>query len=323
MPFPRLRLSVKVAAPVFLALAAMSQYANSSEPVTVLVENRSFPNTCAEEDNITYIFKADNGMRSFKVSAALPSYLPQIVQDIRQVDFANCPHTPPPPPVTVYTPPDMILYQDEEIMLEGQVDPRFWRPHKASVRVDQLEWPFLDIVRLLKKTPSGPVQVLVFYPQDGYWRLKGLPPRRFANTSFGSSFLLGPVEAIDKRPYVEYKRITFDWNTLSFTVETVKGGKIIVQLTALGDESTSEVTVTFDPPLPKGTIFSSIRSMYVGPGNHDTEHVTTRTAPDAEPVRTPVMAFKSGQVNDILFSRTELSRHNVSAPDIRYFNFAK
>ena len=208
-------------------------------------------------------------------------------------------------------------------ILEGQVDPRFWRPHKATVKVDRIEWPFLDIVRLIKKTASGNIQVLVFYPQDGYWRLKGLPPRRFFTTSFGSSFLLGPVEDIDTRPYVEYKRITFDWKTLTFTVEPTKGGKIVVQLTGLGDESTAEATVTFDPPLPKGTIFSAIRSMYVAPGNNDTEHVTTRTAPGAEPVRTPVMEYTSGQVNDITFGRTAYSRHNISAPDIRYFDFEK
>jgi hypothetical protein len=253
----------------------------------------------------------------------LPPYQNTIVQDIRQVVYTHCLHTPPPAPVTVYTPPDMILYQDEEIMLEGQIDPRFWRPHKASVCVDQIDRPFLDIVRLLKKTQSGPVQIVVFYPQDGYWRLKGLPPRHFSNTSFGSSFLLGPIDGIETRPYVDYKRITFDWKTLTFTVEPSRGGKILVQLTGLGDEGTSEVAVTFDPPLPKGTIFSSIRSMYVAPGNHDTEHVTTRSAPGAEPVRTPVMAYTSGQVNDITFGRTELSRHNVSAPDIRFFGFVK
>lgn len=323
MPSMRLSERAKGLLPLLLAIALPLQHAWAGEPVTVAVESKSKPNTCAEEDNVNFIFRADNKMRGFKVSAALPPYMDTYVHDQRGVDYSDCPNTPPPPPVNQYVPPDMILYQDEEIILEGQVDPRFWRPHKATVKVDRIEWPFLDIVRLIKKTASGNIQVLVFYPQDGYWRLKGLPPRRFFTTSFGSSFLLGPVEDIDTRPYVEYKRITFDWKTLTFTVEPTKGGKITVQLTGLGDESTAEASVTFDPPLPKGTIFSAIRSMYVAPGNNDTEHVTTRTAPGAEPIRTPVMEYTSGQVNDITFGRTAYSRHNISAPDIRYFDFEK
>jgi hypothetical protein len=307
----------------FLIVPPLSGTARAAEPVTVLVANKSKTTTCAEEDNVNYIFSADHGMRGFKVATSLPPYMATIVQDYWAPDFSNCPDTPPAPPVKVYTPPAITLYEDGQILLKGLIDPRFWRPHKAQVRIDQIDWPFLDMVQLWKKTPSGYIEFLMFYPQDGYWRLKSLPPRRLPEVSYGSSFLLGPIEAVDTRPYVDYKRVSFDWKTLTFHIEFAKGGRAQVQVTGLGDEATSELSVTFDPPLPKGTPFASMRSMYVGPGNHDTEHVTVRPEPGAQPVRTPVMGFGSGQVNDIVFGRTELSKHNISAPDMRFFDFVK
>lgn len=306
-----------------LALTLTSTVLQAAEPVTVAVTNKSRPTTCAEEDNVNYLFSADHSMRSFKVATTLPPYMTTVVQDYTAPDFTNCPDTPPPAPVKVYTPPPIILYQDDQIMLRGIIDPRFWRPHKAIIKVDQVEWPFLDLVQLFKKTPTGFIEILMFYPQDGYWRLKSLPPSRLPEVSYGSSFLLGRIQNFDTRPFVDYKRVTFDWKTPGFEIELAQGGKAKVSLTGLADEGAAELTVNFDPPLPKGTPFASLRSMYVAPHNHDTQQVTTRSAPDAEPQITPVMNYTTGQVNDIVFGRTELSRHNVSAPDVRFFDFAR
>ena len=65
----------------------------------------------------------------------------------------------------------------------------------------------------------------------------------------------------------------------------------------------------------------ALRSMYVTRGNADTAEVTYRAGPGATPGTMPVMAFKSAPVSDIGFGRTSLSKHNISAPDLRFSNF--
>lgn len=288
-------------------------------PISVTAENHSTPTTCAEVDNVYYTFKAAK-IAEFAVTASLPPYLKEVVKDHTASDFSGCKEiNPPPAPLSVYQPPPMILYEDDQVILRGIVDPRFWRPAVSSVRVDTTVWPFLDLVQLFKKTPAGPIEFLVFYPQDGSWRLKGLPPMKLPDTSYGSSFLLGPTEE-STRPFVDYREIVFDKNTLSFSIHLARGGRLIVTPVGL-DVGTASLDVRFDPPLDGHYSFMALRSMYVTRGNADTAEVTYRAGPGATPRTMPVMAFKSAPVSDIGFGRTTLSKHNISAPDLRFSNF--
>jgi len=298
---------------------ALSVEAAKAESIVVTATNHSTPTTCAEEDNVSYSLSGTR-VSGLSVSAQAPAYLNRVVKDYTAPDFSGC-HKNSPKPKTLpgFEPPPMILYEDDQVILRGIIDPRFWRPAVATVKVDSVTWSSINLVQLFKKTPVGPIEFVVFYPQDGYWRLKGLPPMKFRDLSYGSSFLLGPIE-VSTRPFVGYKSVTFNKRDLSFTIEFALGGAMVVTPSAL-DVGSAALDVRFDPPLDGSHPFAAIRSMYVAPDNNDTAEVAYRTQPGAESKMAPVMEFTEGQVADISFGRTTLSIHNISAPDMRFSDF--
>ena len=70
--------------------------------------------------------------------------------------------------------------------------------------------------------PEGAEEVLVLYPQDGYWRPRPMTPPSMAHTAYGSSFLVGPVE-VEGRPIVNIKEVAFDPKTRTFTPQIRAG----------------------------------------------------------------------------------------------------
>ena len=84
----------------------------------------------------------------------------------------------------------------------GLTFPTFWRPATATVRIGDRVEKGLHLLQVWMIRPMGGEEVLVLYPQDGYWRLRPLAPAGMAPTAFGSSFLIGPVE-VEGRPIVQ------------------------------------------------------------------------------------------------------------------------
>lgn len=292
--------------------------------IAVDVANKSYATRCAEEDNIYYAFAAPR-IESYRVVARSPVYLDKVVRDITAPDFTDCTFGPAPgaPPVKPYVPPTAVLFEDEQFIVKGVVYPDFWRPTVVPVKVGDLTQNFLHLVQVWKKTAGGPIEFLVMYPQDGYWRLRPLPPFRMREVVYGSSFLVGPVEE-STRPYVAYKSVAFDPATLTFTLEFAAGGKGFVRIAEL-DIGQAAVEVRHDPPLDGKLPFTGLRSMYVRPGNADTAEAQWRATPGA-PVQTQsVIDFKSGKAAEIFFARSTPSTHNTSAPDVGFtgFNAAK
>ncbi len=67
----------------------------------------------------------------------------------------------------------------------------FWRPNTVPVRVgDRVEQGF-HVVQLWVRFRERAEEVLVFYPPDGYWRARPLPPPHMRWSAYGSSFLVG------------------------------------------------------------------------------------------------------------------------------------
>ncbi len=293
--------------------------AAAGEPIAVDVHNRSYKTTCAEEDNVYYTLTSEKVAR-FTVEAKTPAYVSTIVRDSTAPDFSGCSFggsggadgRP-------YTPPTAILWEDDEYVLKGVVYPDFWRPTVVPVTVGKLTQNFLHLVQLWRKTPAGPIEFLVFYPQDGYWRLKALPPYRMREVAYGSSFLFGPVEE-STRPFVAYKAVSFDPKTVSFTIDFAKGGKAVVGLKTI-DVGTAAVEVAFDGVDLAKLPFAGLRSMYVAPGNADTAETVVRTAPGAAPTSTVVVDYKDGKAVDVAFARSVPSTHNTSAPDLGFRDF--
>lgn len=307
---------------VIAALAAawlLAGAAQAGEPIAIDLHNKSVVTKCAEEDNVYYTLTSAQ-VASFTIEAKTPAYVDTIVRDRTAPDFSGCSfggsggadgsH---------YTPPTAVLWEDDEYILKGVVYPDFWRPTVVPVTVGKLTQNFLHLVQLWRKTPAGPVEFLVFYPQDGYWRLKGLPPFRMREVAYGSSFLFGPIE-VSTRPFVAYKTVSFDPAKVAFTIDYARGGKATVALTAI-DVGRAAVAVSFDGVDLAALPFAGLRSMYVAPGNADTAETVVRVAPGAPATSTVVVDYKDGKAAEVAFARTVPSTHNTSAPDIGFRDF--
>ncbi|MEJ1159074.1 hypothetical protein [Prosthecomicrobium sp. N25] len=317
-------MTLPIPAPARAAAAAALLLALSgpavAEPVAVDVANRSYATKCAEEDNIYYTLSGAD-IERFTVVARSPAYLDKVVRDSTAPDFTDCGFGPAPdaPPVKPYVPPTAILHEDDQYIVKGVVYPDFWRPTVVPVKVGKLTQNFLHLVQVWRKTAGGPIEFIVMYPQDGYWRLRPLPPFRMHEVAFGSSFLVGPVEE-STRPFVAYKSVEFDPKTLTFTLEFAKGGKGTVRITQV-DVGYSSVEVGYAPASDGALPFTAIRSMYVRPDNADTAEAVWRATPGGPAQMQSVIDFKSGKAAEIFFSRSVPSRHNTSSPDVGFTDF--
>ena len=291
----------------------------AGEAIAIDLHNKSYKTPCAEEDNVYYTLTSDKVSR-FTVEAKTPAYVSTIVRDSTAPDFSGCTfgHSGG-ADGSHYTPPTATLWEDDEYILKGVVYPDFWRPTVVPVTVGKLTQNFLHLVQLWRKTPAGPIEFLVFYPQDGYWRLKALPPFRMREVAYGSSFLFGPVEE-STRPFVAYKAVAFDPKTVTFTIDFAKGGKASVALKTI-DVGTAAVEVAFDGVDLSKLPFAGLRSMYVAPGNADTAETVVRPAPGAPATSTVVVDWADGKAADVTFARSVPSTHNTSAPDIGFRDF--
>lgn len=290
-----------------------------AEPIAVDVHNKSYVTKCAEEDNVYYTLTSPK-VAAFTITAETPAYVDTIVRDRRAPDFSGCTfgHSGG-ADGSHYTPPTAVLWEDDEYVLKGVVYPDFWRPTVVPVTVGKLTQNFLHLVQLWRKTPAGPVEFLVFYPQDGYWRLKALPPFRMREVAYGSSFLFGPVEE-STRPFVAYKAVSFDPEALAFTIDFAKGGKATVALKTI-EVGKAAVDVAFDGVDLSKLPFAALRSMYVAPGNADTAEIVVRPTAGAAATSSVVVDWKDGKAADVAFTRTVPSTHNTSAPDIGFRAF--
>lgn len=307
-----------VAGPIGLAHAAGTGHA------IVEVENHSVATRCAEEDNVYYELRDAPGaaapVKSFRIEAMGVPYLP-VLKDSTAPDFTDCSfgqnYVADPHP---YIAPTAVLYEDDNYIVKGVVYPDFWRPTVVPFTVGKLTVRFMHLIQLWKKTAYGPTEFLVFYPQDGYWRLKTLPPVEMKEVAYGSSFLIGPVET-STRPFVAYKSVSFDPQTLSFSIAFEKGGTATITLADIRTNHAA-VDVAFDGVKDAGQGFAALRSMYVTPARSDAAETRWQATPGAPEQTSDIVAFKSATAAAVTFGRTVPSRHNTSAPDIRFSDFA-
>lgn len=320
-----IRSKVLIGLAMAIAAAASTPITHAAEaghPASVIVENHSVPTRCAEEDNVYYTFKAAPGgpaIGGFRLEATGVPYLP-VLRDSTLPDFTDCGFgqdwaldTHP------YIPPTATLFEDDQYILKGIVYPDFWRPTVVPVTVGKLTQNFLHLVQLWKKTATGPVEFVVFYPQDGYWRLKTLPPVEMREVAYGSSFLLGPIET-STRPFVAYESVSFDPKTLSFSIEFARGGKATVAITDIRTNHAS-LDVTFNGAVDAGQGLAGLRSMYVTPSRADAAETRWQTSETASTQTSDIVAFKSAAATAVTFGRSVPSTHNTSAPDIGFNHF--
>lgn len=302
---------------VALASAPMTKAA-STDGLAVEVSNASEPVLCAEKDNVTLNF-ASGAVKHFQIEAAHPAYIDSIRRDSFEADWTACDMSGDPVHRSaVEAPVRRTLYEEPAMWIVGWTMPTYWRPSTAMVRIGDRVEKGLHLLQVWMIRPMGGEEVLVLYPQDGYWRLRPKAPSGRAPTAFGSSFLVGPVE-IDGRPIVKIREVAIDPKTQTLTLSFERGGSARLRM-ALVDENRHVVDVTFDRTI-SGVPFAAMRSMYVTEFNNDVARVAVREAGAPGWREAPIMDFTRAQATDVWAGRTTLSRHNTSSPDMVFRGF--
>ena len=313
------RLAIGLA--VALSAGSLSFAQDQQSDKAVEVVNGSEPVLCAEKDNVTLSF-SNPQVRRFRIEAAHPVYLSSLQRDNWKADWTACDFGPEPPRPAGAKPPKppqrTTIYEEPAQWLVGWRFDHFWRPSTATFRVGDRVEKGLHLVQLWQIRPNGGEEVLVLYPQDGYWRMRPLGPRGRDLTAFGSSFLVGPIEK-DERPLVRLSEIAFDPKARAFTLKFAAGGQAVVTLSEVSAQRTL-LDVKFDQAVT-GKPFAAMRSMYVTEFNNDVARVAIRKPGERAWHEDGIMTFKGGAVTSLWAGRTVPSRHNTSAPDMIFKSF--
>lgn len=292
-------------------------------PASVTVSNHSRATACAEEDNVSLHLQAPRITR-LRVEALPPPYLDRVDRDITTPDFSGCNFdggTHPTDPVYRFREGRVVLHDGPRWRIVGLTLPTFWRPQRVPVHLGQRTVRGIHLLQVFAKTgdASPPREVLVLYPADGYWRIKPVPAPRFGDGVYGSSFLLGPV--VDEgRPVVNIASIRIETRPLVLRLRFVGGGQARVAV-AEASRARTALDVSFVPALDHATPFAALRSMHVSPDNADVSEISWRQDASAPLQVQPVDAVQRIEATDVRFGRSIPSRHNTSAPDIRFHDF--
>ncbi|TWG88490.1 hypothetical protein L602_001200000830 [Cupriavidus gilardii J11] len=324
-----LRLAAFAAAITTLSFAAPSLV--RAAPLAVQVRNLTTPTTCAEEDNVSFALSAPVIQR-FRVEALHPPYIGKIRKDSSAPDFSGCnfgdtPH--PTDPRHHFEPRKVRLYDGPDLAIVGITFETFWRPQRVPVTVaGRKDDGGFHLLQFFDKRPGkgkgdkvAETEVLVLYPSDGYWRAKPLPAAHLGDNAYGSSFLMGPITQ-DIRPIVEIADIDIAPQSRTVRLRFEAGGEATVRLAEVSRARTA-LDVAFTPayrPAGEGAPFAMLRSMYVAEDNADMSRVDWRDGADrarhANAADTTIVEART-----VRFGRVVPSRHNTSAPDIRFGPF--
>lgn len=308
--------------PLLVSLTLLSALpAHAASDVAVEIRNESEPVLCAEKDNVT-IKAISPEVRRFQIEAAHPAYIAGLVRDNWEADWTACDMTGDPVFKAPVPPRRVTFYESIEYWLVGYTFETFWRPADTTFKVGDRVEKGLHLVQLWKLGKDKSYEVLVVYPQDGYWRARPMPPQHLGFSSYGSSFLFGPIEQDGARPVVNIKEIEFDPKTTSFKLAFKDGSSGTLTLDSV-DENRMVLDAVLDRPVTGGKGFLALRSMYVTEFNNDVARIALRE-PGAKGWREEkLMSFTGGKATDVWMGRTTHSRHNTSSPDMVFRNFSK
>ncbi|VTU30625.1 hypothetical protein H4CHR_02644 [Variovorax sp. PBS-H4] len=305
-----------------LALCSLLACATASAaPARATVSNDTHATACAEEDNVSLNLDGA-GIRRFRVEALPPAYLATIEQDRTAPDFSGCNFdgsAHPTDPRFSFKERRVVLHDGPRWQIVGITLPSFWRSEQVPVRVDSRSDRGFHMIQVFAKTGTRSLEALVMYPSDGYWRIKPLPPARFGDGVYGSSFVMGPIEQAG-RPMARIASIVIESRPLAFRLRFANGGEAKVGVREISEARTT-LDVAMKPGRGQGPRFAVLRSMYVAPDNADMSEVAWRATPDGAEQRKPLPEISTLDATDVRFGRSIPSRHNTTAPDIRFGSF--
>jgi hypothetical protein len=310
------------AAGAFVSAAAIwlaaGVHAQPPKEIAVEVTGASEPVLCAEKDNVT-VNLASKNVRRFRIEATHPSYIGSIQRDSFEPDWSGCTAPGDPTSEVRELPRRTTLYEEYELWVVGQTYPVFWRPATATVRIGDRVAQDIHLLQVWMRRPMGGEEVLVLYPQDGYWRLRPRAPDGLAPTAFGSSFLIGPVD-VEERPLVKLREVAFDPRSRTFTLSFARGGTATVTLAKV-DQSRHQLDVSFDAAVV-GRPFAALRSMYVTELNNDVARIAVLESGGRGWREDAIMSFKRAVATRVWLGRVTPSRHNTSSPDMAFHAFS-
>ncbi len=308
------------AALMALVFALPAPGALAAGDIAVDVKNESEPVLCAEKDNVT-IKAISPAVRRFQIEAAHPAYNAGLLRDNWDADWTDCDMKGDPSFAAPVPPRRVTFYESIDYWLVGYTFPTFWRPADTTFRVGDRVEKGLHLVQLWKLGKDRSHELLVVYPQDGYWRARPMPPPQLASSAYGSSFLFGPIEQDGARPVVNIREIEFDPKTTSFRLAFKDGSNGVLKLDSV-DENRMVLDALLDRSVTGGKAFVALRSMYVTEFNNDVARIALRE-PGAKGWREEaLMPFSGGKASDIWMGRTTHSRHNTSSPDMVFRHFS-
>jgi hypothetical protein len=299
-------------------LLALTCNALAADDLAVDVQNASEPILCAEKDNV-YVKLTSPEVRRFTIEAVHPNYIGTLKADRSDFDLNNCPDLAAAPVITE-KPRRVTIYETPEWQLVGLTIPNFWRKTTVPVRVGDRVETGVQLLQLWTRYQDRAEEVLVLYPQDGYWRAHPLAPDNLKWSAYGSSFMIGPIE-FDQRPLVSIRDVTFDPETRTFKLTFTRGGSATLRVAKL-DTERQVLDVTLDSAV-NGMPFAALRSMFVTETNNDVAHLGWRAKGAPGWQRTGIMDFTRVDAFEIWAGRLVPSRHNTSAPDMVFRDFAR
>ena len=310
--------SGSAAALIGFALLTGAAAAASLDGLAVDVKNESEPVLCAEKDNVA-LSMANPDVRSFRIEAAHPVYLSSDGRNNWEADWTACDMAADPAYEAPVPPRRITIYEEIEMWIVGYTFPTFWRPATANFRIGDRVEKGLHLIQVWVLRTDGSEEVLVLYPQDGYWRARPMAPPGMRNTSYGSSFLVGPIE-VEGRPIVKIKEVVFDPKAKTFTLDYEKGGKAVLTLAKI-DQNRLAIDVTFDKSMGTGP-FAMMRSMYVTEFNNDVARIAVREKGAKSWREDNIMKFDRANATDVWAGRLFPSQHNTTSPDMVFNSFS-
>jgi hypothetical protein len=274
---------------------------------------------CAEKDNVSILFQAPD-VRRFTIEAEQPRYISQLSRDNREPDWSGCDMRGD--PAVPSKPRELVLYENAELELRAFTYPTFWRKNDVPFRVGDRVERGLHLVQLWVTTHGTRHELMVVYPPDGYFRAHPLPPPNLAGSDYGSSFLIGPVEAEAGRLVVNLKGITFDPEQRRFQLQYADGS--MATLTVRGaDGDRTVLDVDLGRRAPGARPFAALRSMYVTDANADAARISVKEPAAGSWREENILTFAGARATDVWMGRVVPSHHNTSAPDMVFHGFAR
>lgn len=298
--------------------APSAAFAASLDGLSVDVKNESEPVLCAEKDNVAVSF-TNPKVRSFRIEAAHPVYLSSGLRSNFEADWTACDMSADPAYTTPSVPRKVTLYEQTDLWIIGYTFPSFWRPATAKVRIGDRVEEGIHMLQVWLLRNDGAEEVLVLYPQDGYWRPRPMTPPDMRSTGYGSSFIVGPLDYAG-RPHVDLKEVAFDPKTRTFKLDFAKGGGAEVRIVSV-DTNRMALDVAFDKGISNAP-FAMLRSMYVTEFNNDMARIAVREKGAKGWREDNIMTFDKALATDAWMGRLTPSQHNTTSPDIVFNSFS-